>query len=107
VPLVKATCTLLTMRCRTQTPKMECTVSNVHVCPAILISSGSGSSSRARPEARAGKARALDARLQFQVGDVGIARAEAGKRAEAAVGPGDHALAPHDVGKADDALGDQ
>src|SRR5213078_4551501 len=59
------------------------------------------------PEPRGGDPRALDHGGELEVGDLRLDRSKAGEGAEAAVGSGDHPLAPDDVREALDTLGDE
>src|SRR5262245_29998868 len=59
------------------------------------------------PEPVRGDPCTLAQRLQLQIRDVGIHRAEAGERAEAAVGAGNHALAADDIRETAQPLGDE
>src|SRR4029453_8343436 len=61
----------------------------------------------AAPELPGGEAGAFGQRVELAPGHARVRVVEPDARGgEAAVGPGDHVLAPHDAGEADDSLGD-
>ena len=64
-------------------------------------------SGRSAPEPAAGDPRALDQRAQLRPGDLGVNLVAGARRAEAAIGAGDHPFAPDHAGEALDALRDQ
>src|SRR6185437_6195323 len=62
---------------------------------------------RLPPQALARNRRAFDHGGELLEGDIGVELAIARESAEAAIGSGNHALAPNDRGEAGDALGDE
>src|SRR5215510_811738 len=75
---------------------------------ACGTSISSGAIVRLLPELLRGQARALGHRLELRPRDLGLDDVDGPREGrEAAVGPGDHALAPDDLGVADEPLGNQ